>query len=83
MREAQTHKHALDLFVAELRHALVVLRRFDDDFVRAEGAHLVVHAFGQPAGFTFDAIQRIGMRQHANLPRRLRRARSESTVAFR
>jgi hypothetical protein len=60
---------ALDLFVAELRHAFVVIGRFDDHLVRAEGAHFVVHAFGEAAGFTLDAVERIGMGQDAHLPR--------------
>src|ERR1700733_12161673 len=62
-------EYAFDFFVAELRHALVVMRRFDDDFVRAECAHLVVHAVCQAARFVFNAIERIGMRNDAYLPR--------------
>ena len=38
-------------------------------FVRAQGAHFVVKAFGQAARLTLDAIERIGMRDDANLPR--------------
>src|SRR3989442_15999820 len=36
---------ALDLFIAELRHPPVVLRRLHHHFMRADRAHLVVHAF--------------------------------------
>ena len=45
------------------------MRRFDDDFVCAQRAHFVVHAFGQAARFTLNTIKRIGMRNHAHLPR--------------
>src|SRR5579863_6132264 len=61
-------KHAFDFLVAELRHASVVMRGLDDDFVRAERTHFVVHAFGETARFTFDAIERIGVRNDADLP---------------
>src|ERR1700722_9111112 len=61
-------EYTLNLFVAELRHALIVMRRLDDDFVRPERTHLVVHAFGQPARLIFDPIQWVGVRNDAHLP---------------
>ena len=58
---------ALDFFVTGLRKATVMLGQLHDYFVRAGGAHLVVHPFGEPAGLAVDAIERIGMWQDANL----------------
>ena len=68
-------QHTLDLFVAELRHPLVVRRRLHHHFVSTDRAHLVVHAFRGATGLAFDVVQRLGMRDHANLPRRLPPAR--------
>jgi hypothetical protein len=62
-------QNPLDLFVAELGHALVVMGCFHDDFVRAERAHLVVHAFSQAARLSFNTVERIGVRKDAHLPR--------------
>jgi hypothetical protein len=49
-----------------------VVRSFHYDFVRPDGPHLVVHAFGNAAGFALDAVKRLWMRQNSDLPGALR-----------
>src|SRR5450432_3064053 len=66
-------QNPLDLLIAKLRHTLVMVGSFHNHFVRSQRAHLVVHAFGQAAWFPLDAVEGIGMRKHAHLPRALRR----------
>src|SRR5260370_42314027 len=46
-----------------------MIGRFDDDFVRAERPHPIVNSIGHPAGFAFDAIKGLKMRNYANLCR--------------
>jgi len=50
--------------------------------MRADGSHLVVHAFGQPARFSLDAVQRLGMWHNANLPGPLRRPSQDRRLFF-
>src|SRR5262249_29721669 len=65
---------AVDVSVAELGKALVVVGCFDDSLVGPGGAHAVVHAVGLAAGFALDAVERFGMRHNADLPRPFTRA---------
>ena len=62
-------ENALNFFVGKLGEAAVVLGSLDDNFVGAGGSHFVVHAFGEAARLAFDAVERIGMGQDANLRR--------------
>src|SRR5579884_3762751 len=61
-------EHALDFLVSELGEIPVVPGRFNDDFVGAERAHFVVHAFGLAAKFALDPVNGRGMRGHPDLP---------------
>ena len=61
-------ENPVDVFVAQLRKALGVIRSLHNDFVRAGRTHPVVHAVRPPARFALDAVKRIGMRKYANLP---------------
>src|SRR5579885_2688489 len=61
-------EHALDFLVRELGEIPVVSGRFNDDFVGAERAHFVVHAFGLAAKFALDAVNGRGMSRNADLP---------------
>ena len=50
-----------------------MLGSFDHDFMRADGGHAIVDAFGAAAGISFDAVEGAEMRIDANLPSALRR----------
>src|SRR5271167_5013617 len=54
-----------------------MLASFDDDFVGTERTHFVVDAFGDAAGFVFDAVERVRMRDNADLPGAFRRGCEE------
>src|SRR2546428_593336 len=50
------------------RELQAVVRVLDDDFMRAEIAHLVVNTLGPPLRLTFNAVDGPGMRSYSDLP---------------
>jgi hypothetical protein len=56
--------------------------RFHDYLVSAEGAHLVIHPFGQAAGFSLNAVKGIGMRKNADLPLAFGRKSQNGGLSF-
>src|ERR1700722_1176764 len=62
-----------DFLVAELGKRASMIRRLDDDLVRADKIHTIVNAFGGAARFAFDTVERAKVRQGPNLPRTLAR----------
>ncbi len=68
---------ALDLLVFHAAEPGVVVRRFDDDLMRADGSHAIVNAFRSAPSVTFDAIERIEVRNDAHLGRSVGRQREQ------
>src|SRR2546425_3515847 len=62
----------LDLFIAHLGKFPVVLGGLHDDLVGTDRTHPVIDAVGLSSGLAFDAIQRIEVREDADLPGPLR-----------
>src|SRR5437879_6154828 len=61
-------QHRLDLFIAHLGKFPVVLGGLHDDLVGTDRTHPVIDAVGLSSGLAFDAIQRIEVRDDADLP---------------
>src|SRR5579871_5023161 len=64
--------YSLNLFVAQLREPLVVIRRFYHYLVRTHRPHLVVDSVCAPPRFSLNPVYWIGMWHHSNLPGPLR-----------
>ena len=75
IRDAQGNgfQHARDFIVGHMRQRPSVVRAFDDDFMRAHRMHAVVNACGGALRMALDAIERLRVRNHANLRRPVRR----------
>src|ERR1022692_2071340 len=58
----------LDLPLRHFSHGDGMVGGFDDDLVRADAVHLVVHPFALPVELAFDAEHRELVRHHANAP---------------
>ena len=61
-------KEVRDLVVAGVPQMAVVVRIFDQHFVRADRVHAVVDAVAAAAGFSFNAVERLGMNHGTRRP---------------
>jgi hypothetical protein len=75
---AVRHQHLAQVLDRQIGHVLVVARRLDHDFVRADAVHLVVQPLAAPIELAFDLQRRELVRHHAHVPAgRVRRAALE------
>ncbi len=73
-------KNVFHCFLRQLRQGGLVLRRFDDDFVRADAVHLVEQAFAFAVQFPFNAQSGKSIRHDADIPSRCVRAGAIAAV---
>src|ERR1700757_879352 len=59
-------KDIFNSLLGQLRQRGLVLRRLDDDFMRADAVHLVEQAFSFAVEFPFDSQRGKAIRHHAN-----------------
>lgn len=59
-----------------------MLPRLDDYFMCSERAHFIVDSFGDPRGIILHTVERIRMRDDADLPRAFRRPRQDTVGLF-
>ena len=67
---AVSPEHILQFLFGKGRQGRLVLRRFDDDFMRAHAVHAIVQAKAFPSQLALDLKCRKLVRHHANMPPR-------------
>src|SRR5579884_1006793 len=67
---AECPEHVFDAFVRHVGECVSVIRSFDNNFMRADAVHAVVHAVGAAIEVALDSQSGILVRNHADRPAR-------------